>query len=264
MFFFKKLISQFIMPLAVSLELMLLGLLLLYFTRKQKTAKALMSIGLLLLIAMSFNPVSGRLVRPLETRYPPLVVDAGARTNPASNLHSVKWIVVLGGGHSTDLRIPAISRLSSASLARVAEGIRLYHELPGNKLLLSGGKVFHPTSDADSMAQVAEKLGVKKDDIVLEEESRDTEDEARFIHSLVKSNRFILVTSAYHMPRAMALFRRDGMNPIAAPTDYSGNEDNPEGANIYSFFPDPNSLVNASVAVHEYIGILWAKLRGKA
>ncbi len=260
MFLLKKLIAPLFGPFSISIELLLVGLIFLLFTRKQKLAKGLMTFATLFLVAMSFTGVTDYLVRPLEDKYPPLVVDDV--TDPAlqKELSAVKWIVVLGGGHTTDPRRPTITQLSTSSLARLATAVRLYKELPGRRLLLTGGKIYESSSEADAMAKVAVTLGVKSQDISLDERSKDTEEEAVAIQGMVKTDRFILVTSAFHMPRAMLLFQHRGMDPIPAPTDYLSSNH----FDLGSFFPGTSALNDAGIATHEYLGILWAKLRGEA
>ena len=120
----------------------------------------------------------------------------------------------------SDPRLPANSQISAAALERVVEGVRLYKTIPGSKLLLSGGRVFDPVPEAEVMAQIAELLGVKSQDISLESDSRDTADQAVIIGKRIGRERFILVTSAAHMPRSMALFKKRGLQPIPAPTDF--------------------------------------------
>ena len=73
-------------------------------------------------------------------------------------------------------------------------------------------------------------------------------------------DRFILVTSASHMRRSQALFRKLGMDPIAAPTDY---ESTGQGLRLSDFYPSVGELHKADLALHEYLGLAWAKLRGK-
>jgi uncharacterized SAM-binding protein YcdF (DUF218 family) len=106
-------------------------------------------------------------------------------------------------------------------------------------------------------------LGVDRQNLILETLSKDTEDEARFIHKIVGKDPFVLVTSASHMPRSMALFKKLGMQPIAAPTDYGLREGQEEALNPGMFFPNVGELVNTETAVYEYLGLAWAKLRGK-
>jgi len=78
----------------------------------------------------------------------------------------------------------------------------------------------------------------------------------------VGKDKFILVTSAAHMPRAMGLFRKQGMEPIPAPTDYMAGE-REGGLRLGMFFPSAGSLEKAGSAIHEYLGMVWGKLRSQ-
>lgn len=252
MFLFKKIVGPLFLPLTLILGMLLLGLFLLSLTRRQKAGKVVVLIGVLSLGLLSFHPVSNALLRPLEYQYPPLV--------RLENIQDIKWIVVLGGGHTSDPDVPMSSRLSNISFIRLMEGIRLLHELPKSKLILSGGSIFETTSEAKGMADVALAFGVKKEDLILEEDSRDTENEARLVQPIVHQERFLLVTSASHMPRSMALFKKYGMSPIPAPTDFLTKE--PGQIAPRMFYPNPDSLCKAERAFYEYLGLAWAKLRG--
>ena len=111
------------------------------------------------------------------------------------------------------------------------------------------------------MAAVAKALGVKQEDLVLESESKDTIDEARIIKSIVGNDKFILVTSASHMPRSMGMFKKLGMQPIPAPTGYMVKEK--QGISPGDFFPGSDGLRRTEGVIYEYLGLLWAKLRGQ-
>ncbi len=250
-FLLKKIAAHLLSPLSLCIELLLLGLFLLWFTRKQRAGKIIVSLGVILLCLFSYCAVSDIFLRPLEHKYPPLI--------NLADVHGVKWVVVLGGGHISDPGIPATSQLSDASMARLVEGIRLYKMLPGSKLVVSGGSGFDPVPEAVIMADVARAIGVNGRDLVLESLSRDTKDEARLIQEIVGKDRFVLVTSAAHMPRSMALFEKRGMRPIPAPTEYLAAESRGPAM----FFPSADGLERAERAFHEYLGLAWAKLRGQ-
>jgi len=111
------------------------------------------------------------------------------------------------------------------------------------------------------MALLAAQWGVEPNNIIVEAESMDTKDHPVFVKRIVKEDPFILVTSASHMPRAMALFRGQGMEPIPAPTDYMAEDK--EGLTPGAFFPGAVSLKKAERALHEYLGLVWGKLRGQ-
>ncbi len=145
-------------------------------------------------------------------------------------------------------------------LARVVEGVRLYKAIPGTKLLLSGGGVFDPVPEAEVMARIALLLGVKPQDISLETDSRDTADQAEIIAKMIGPEKIILVTSAAHMPRSMALFRKRGLQPIPAPADFHvRGAQRPVPGMV---FPHGSSLSEVEIAAHEYLGLAWAWLRG--
>jgi uncharacterized SAM-binding protein YcdF (DUF218 family) len=212
----------------------------------------LVLIAILLLGSFSYDVASERLLRPLEYSYPPLL--------SIGNLQDIKWVVVLGGGHTSDPKLPVTCQLSEASLVRLVEGVRLHRELAGSKLVLSGGSVFDRVSNAKVLSEVAMAIGVKKEDIVLEELSKDTEDEAHLIQNIVGQKRFVLVTSASHMPRTMAFFRRLGMDPVPAPSGHLVKESDAIAPG--RFYPSAAGLWKAERAFYEYLGLAWAKLRG--
>lgn len=241
----KKLVSYFLLPYPGALALALGGLVLLWFTTRQRTGKVLVSAGVALLLVCSSGASASWYMSPL-TRYVPLSSLAAAP--------GVRWIVVLGSGYSDLQGIPATSRLGGQSLQRLVEAVRLYRTAPGAKLVVSGGVYQSRISQAEVMEQAAQMLGVPAADIVREDESDDTQDEARLIHGIVGGDRFVLVTSPMHMRRSMRLFEKQGMQPIAAPAGYY-----PEHSSV---LPNTGQLGTAEAAEHEYLGLLWSRLRG--
>ncbi|MDI6688596.1 MAG: ElyC/SanA/YdcF family protein, partial [Desulfobacterales bacterium] len=115
--------------------------------------------------------------------------------------------------------------------------------------------------ESKTMADIAKLLGIEENRMVLEGLSRDTKDQARLIHKTVGDERFILVTSAFHMLRSMALFQKLGMKPIPAPTDYMVKEI--QGISPHIFFPNADSLQKMERVFYEYLGLGWAWLRGQ-
>src|SRR5438132_9241354 len=172
----------------------------------------------------------------------------------------VKWIVELGDGDTYSPSLPPTTQLHDASLARIVEAIRLNKELPESKMVLSEGTTFDNVPVAKVMGWAMRALGVEEKDIVVETQSRDTEGSAQFVQAIVGKDRFILVTSASHMRRSQALFRKLGMDPIAAPTDY---ESSSQGLRLSDFYPRVGELRKSDLALHEHLGLAWAKLRGK-
>ncbi len=261
MFVMKKIVALFFYPVGLCLGILILGLFCLWATRRQRLGKVLVTLGTVLLFLLSNSFFSSRLLLPLEQQYPALLQPEKISWEGGKSGTSPKWIVVLGGGHVSDPRLPANSQISGAALGRVVEGVRLHKAVPGSKLLLSGGAVFDPVPEAEVMVQIAVLLGVKPQDIMLESDSRDTAEEAALIAKMIGRGKFILVTSAAHMPRSMALFRRRGLQPIPAPADFRAP--NTQSSGPGSFFPGVGSLGQTQIALHEYLGLVWAWLRGE-
>lgn len=252
-FLIKKIITPLFMPLPFCLLLVFVGLVLLWFTRRQRAGKAFVTTGALLLVLASYGVVTKPLLRFLERQVPPLILNAEEAAR-------VEWIVVLSGGATSDAYVPPAARLSDSSLARVVEGVRMKRELHHAKLLLTGGRVFGSESEAEAMRAVALALGVSREDIEIETDSRDTEDQARIVRRIVGNSPLVLVTSASHMPRSLALFERAGMHPLPAPTDYRPSDE--PYTSPGSFYPSAGGVRNADATIHEYLGRAWARLRG--
>lgn len=259
MILLKKIISPFFYPLTLCMILMICGLFLLWFTKRQKMGKILVSMGVIITAMLSYGAISDSILRPLEKTFPPLMMETPSGTIPFD--HPVRWIVVLGGGHTSDPGLPVTSQISFDSLARLTEAVRIYRSLPEAKLILSGGAIFDPVSEAEVYYKTARIMDIPSRNLILCGQARDTEEEAQVIQDRVGRDPFILVTSALHMPRAVALFKKRGMNPIPAPAAHrvkarSGNI--PE-----DFFPSAEDLHKMQLFVHEYLGILWLKFRDR-
>jgi uncharacterized SAM-binding protein YcdF (DUF218 family) len=260
MFLFKKIVAPLLAPATLILELFLIGLVLLWFTKRQKTGKAVITSGVVIFAILSYGSFSDLLLIPLERQYPPLMIESTHYSLSSSDsIHYVKWLVLLGGGHTVDPRIPVTSQISYESLTRLAECIRIHRLIRGSKIILSGGAVYDSLPEASTLAKVAEILNVNTSDIVLDDLSRDTEEQAQNIRSIVGHDRFILVTSACHMPRSMTIFEKAGLRPIPAPTDHLVKER--QTKNPGDFYPNSMGLFKAEHAMHEYLGLLWLRLR---
>jgi uncharacterized SAM-binding protein YcdF (DUF218 family) len=238
------------------------GLLLLCFSQKQRFGKTLVTFGLALLIISSYEGVSGRILRTLESQYPPINLSRVlAHQNGETAEDSVKWIVVLTGGIAGDAKLPYQLQISLHSRVRLIEGIRLHRLIPGSKIILTGGIGFDGPPEATTLSRVAEELGVSRSDMVLEVESRDTKDHPFYVREIVHNDPFVLVTSAFHMPRAVKLFAKQGLFPIPAPT---GQWTPPiQFWSPANFFPSAAGMRLAELAYHEYMGLTWAWIRGQ-
>lgn len=210
MFELKKFVSSILMPLPGLLLIGFIGLFILWFSKRKGFASFLLTLSLVGLFVLSFQPVTTPLLKSTERIYPSFI----APDVP------VEYVLVLGNGHVVDDNISPISELSRAAVMRLTEGIRIYRMYPGAKLILSGYSVGTKVSHARMMARVALSLGVNKSDILLLENARDTHEEAIQTLNAVNKSNLVLVTSASHMPRAMEEFHQLGLKPTPAPTNY--------------------------------------------
>lgn len=258
----KKILASFFSPLSLCVTMLACGLLLLCFSQKQRIGKTLVAVGLILLIISSYEGVSGRILRTLESQYPPIDLSRiVAHQDGGTAEDSVKWIVVLTGGIVGEANSPYQLQISHHSRVRLIEGIRLHRMIPGSKIILTGGIGFDGPPEATTLSRVAEELGVSRSDMVLEVESRDTKDHPLYVRDIVHDDSFILVTSAFHMPRAVKLFAKQGLFPIPAP---AGQWTPP--MQLWSpanFFPSAAGMRLAELAYHEYMGLTWAWIRGQ-
>lgn len=253
MFLFKKIVAPFLFPLSICLEIFLLGLYILWFTRRQNLGKTIVTSGVIFLTMISYNSISSLLLRSLEYKYPAIT--------DVSDFSNIKWVVVLGGGYLPDPRLSVSDQLSATSLVRLVEGIRIHKKLSKSKLVLSGGGAFSLIPEGKVMAEVAIELGLDDKNLLLELKSKDTKDQAKFLHNIIGNDAFILVTTASHMPRSVALFEKNGMRPIPAPVGHRVKEIQKLSPGI--FFPRAEGIDKMEQVFYEYLGITWAGLRGQ-
>lgn len=171
----------------------------------------------------------------------------------------IKWVVVLGGGHSERDNLPANNLLSGASVKRLVEGIRLLKDLPQAKLVLSGGGEEKQFAEAALLDQLSQWFSIPQERIVLEPNSLNTEAQARALVPIVHQEPFYLVTSAIHMPRSMLLCQRQGLKPIAAPTDFTFFWYDRNRAKM--IIPNVYNLFYFTIAMHELLGRAWASFK---
>lgn len=254
-----KFLGALVLPLPTILILLIAGLLFLYLNRARKFGIFLITFATLYLFAASAAPFSRDAVISLENNYQTLKEPPQA----------AKWIIVLGGGVHDDPSLPPLERLTIPSRERLREGMRLYRQLPHAKLILSGGfPNVKPDSitTADAMANIAVRWGIPESDIVLSRYPVNTEAEAKAAKKWVKPGEMlILVTSAVHMPRAMAVFDKQNFSVVPAPTEPSVKKaKEPKYAVWARMMPQASNIALAEKSVRETVGYWWARLRGKA
>lgn len=251
MFFTLARIAQsLILPPSGLLVLMAIGFLIV--GKRRILGTLCIASGFLLLYGMCISPVSDALIQPLESMYPPLTdtknIDARA-------------IVVLSGG-VRDVSAPGLEpEPGDFSLERLVQSVVLYRKLRIPLLFVGGsGDPGRPElKEADAMAHTALGLGVPARDIQVENSVRNTLESASAMKRLLKSGRVILVTSAYHMKRAVAFFKKNGFDVVPAPTGYRVERRTLTG---YSFIPRLDDLYSSSLAVSEYLSYRWYAMRG--
>lgn len=245
-------LSSLLSPLPLVLLILAAGLVLLYLGRP-RTGRAAVAASLALLLLLSSQPVGRLLLLPLESRHEPLVL---------SERHSgIRWVVVLGSHVSDASGQPAVTRLSGVASLRLAEGLRIHNALEESRLILSGGTVFAGAASATVMSRAALSLGADPARLETHPGPRNTEEEAQVLREKLGDEPFILVTSASHMPRAMALARGAGLKPIPAPTVWRTRGGAPEG-DPRRWLPSSGGLAMSERAFHEYLGLAWVWLRG--
>ena len=249
------------MPLPFCVLLLLVGLVLLHWPKRARLGRGLLIAGVVLLMLLSNKFVSRALIRPLETRFPALPEIVAGAPVPAA-IAGCKFVSVLGGGNGNSPNTSATNLLSTSALARVVEAVRIMKILPEAKLIVSGPGPANRPSHGRVLATAAESLGVPADRIIVVQDAHDTEDEATATKRFAGDAPVALVTSAWHMPRSMALARHKGLNAVACPCDYKSHVDDEFDFN--DLFWEVSSLERSTMAIRERIGYGWIWLRGKS
>ncbi len=249
-FLLKKLIQPFLMPTCFIFLCICFGTALV-LKRKARAGKYLLFLGIILFYLLSIKPVSNFLLRPLENKYAPI-----------SKTSNVDTIVVLAGGlRNKYSNLPPTSLLEAGSAFRLMEAIRLYYLLSKPRIIISGGSGNPFLTNlyiAKEMKKMLVSMGIPEDRIICECRSRDTYENAREVGRIVGKKPFILVTSAYHMPRSIFIFRKLGMNPIPSPADFLAQD---RKYTFFDFIPRAKELWKSELAFHEYLGMMWYKIR---
>lgn len=217
-----------------------------------RISRRLLGLAILLFVGLSIRPTTELLLRPLESQY---------WSAPTDDDQHYDAIVVLGGGYKFHPQTGNATVLQTQGLDRLVCGLLALRNGVAPTLLLSGGPrgliKMAPSSDAEAMRDLALQLGASPSAIQIESSSLNTAEEATEIKKMLPNGaRILLVTSALHLPRSVALFRHQGFNVIPMPCDYV-TESTMWG--LESFFPSAIRLEWARAAIHEYVGlaVLW-------
>ncbi|WP_265945795.1 YdcF family protein [Dechloromonas sp. A34] len=245
--FLKSLLGNLLLPPTNGLLFLALAAI----CRRRRWAFAVAIIGGGLLLAQSLPPVAGLLIAPLEQRAGPAMTDPqGARA-----------IVVLGSGLNLDAEEYGGDTVTDRSLIRLRYGATLAerHHLP---VLVTGGRPFNASrSEAEVIGDILErefKVAVRW----RETESEDTADNAAFSAKILRDagiRRVVLVTQAFHMPRAQRLFEAAGLEVVPAPTELAKRREQPW--RVLDWLPQARALQTSYYALHEWLGLAWLELQ---
>lgn len=250
-----KLLTPLISPLGLITLLWLAGVLLSWRGWKG-WGRGCRIAGCLLLLILSSPLVGERLLSGLEGAYPLVPVE----DCPAADV-----IVVLGGVTQPPVP-PRLSIDVDGGFDRLLHGMRLWRAGKAPLLVFSGGNIPYLTgsqmTEAASLCSLALEYGVDRQAMLLEEDSRNTYENALFTSQLLGQrglNRVLLVTSASHMPRAVAAFRKQGLEVYPASTDLQVV---PRSFTLLQLLPGMDSLAFATTAIKEQVGMWVYRLRG--
>jgi uncharacterized SAM-binding protein YcdF (DUF218 family) len=257
MFFYAaKIVWFFAQPSSVIAIALMLGTILTATAAWRRFGRWLLIGGLVALLVCGLSPLGELLILPLENRFPRPDL---ARGGP------VAGIIILGGAIGANSNPPRELAGLNESAERMTEAVVLTRQFPDARLVFTGGSaalLAKEPPESATMARLLEGLGVAKERTVLESRSRDTYENAAFTKRLVDprpGQRWLLVTSGWHMPRAMGSFRKAGFPVEPWPVDYrtSGRLRLRLGTSV------PEGLRRVDFVTKEYLGLVVYYLTGR-
>ena len=254
LFYLGKLAGYFAGPLGLAVILAIVAI---FLWRRTRVARILLITGVAILRLFSSRIVSQALLLNLESQITGFTVE-NAPPQPV--------IIVLGGF----LRSPSATRprgeLTEAG-DRLITALRLFRAGKAPLILISGGDVPGLGTSAQTEAEAARVLlldfGVPDNAILVEKQSKSTAENAAFSRDMLAPRgikRALLVTSAAHMPRAVGVFRKVGIDVSPVPADFLTGWPQPDWP--FQILPDPSALNDSQIALHEYVGLLMYRIRG--
>ena len=250
-----KTLGFFSIPSNCLLALGVVGIVLLA-TRFARWGCRLLAASVLLIVAIGVLPVGSFVIYPLEQRFP--------RWDPAQG--TPDGIIVLGGTIDPSISAARGVVALNQSAERVTVAVELARRYPKARIVFSGGNgnlLANRLKEADFALRLFVNLGVAKDRLVAERQSRDTAENARLTKQIVApapGQRWLLVTSALHMPRAIGAFRAAGFPVQAYPVDYQTTG----RPRLWTLSGSIMGGINRTdVGVHEWLGLLAYWLTGR-
>lgn len=235
-------IAGFLSPTSLLGFFFIIGLIFL-LKNKIKFAKIVFTVGTLAFVLMSMAPLKMALYSVLETEQTKIPDD-------------FKYVVVLGGKIYPNDNHPLSSQITPSLLSRLTYAIELVKAHPGTTLVLTGNGA-EKKSEADLMGDFALAMGVSREQIILEKLAMNTEQHPLYLKSLLQNQKFVIVTSAYHMKRAMGLFKRQGLEGYPAPTDYQ----NKHNFSLSSLIMRGENFAALDRVITEFYSSLWNNIK---
>jgi len=226
------------------------------FTRFARAGRILMAGAIIALAVGLLTPIGAVILRPLEDRFP----------QPSTDMPSPAGIIVLGGAVETAKSEARGQVYLDAEAARMTTGVELARRYPNARLVYTGGSAGFPhegPAEAISAQELWLSLGVPVEQMIFEAKSRNTWENAVFTRELVKprpGERWLLVTSAWHMPRSVGIFRRVGFPVVPYPVAYHTFGD---ARDFQLSVPMTDKVTMLELGVREWIGLLAYWLTGK-
>lgn len=259
--FLSKLLPLFVYPLGLATILLVLAIL---TSRSRKTSLKFIIAATLILWLSSTTGFSSLLARSLEWRY-----------LPPEDIPAADVIVLLGGGTEPEVYPRSTVEINGAG-DRVLYAAELYQAGKAPRILLSGGEIAWlndgSTTPAEDMASILTGVGIPESALLIESESKNTYENAVKAWEMLENmeiDRILLVTSAMHMPRSVALFEKQGFEVVPLPVDFSVTEnesaEDQKGSlitKILDIVPSASSLALTTNALKEYLGMLIYTLQG--
>jgi uncharacterized SAM-binding protein YcdF (DUF218 family) len=256
-FFASKIFWMLASPINLLLFATLLGVLL-CFGRHARFGRGLALIAILVLLAAAALPLGVLLIAPLEDRFP----------LPPSDLQPPEGIVVLGGAIDDQVSAARHETVFDEGGERLTEAVILAKRYPQARVVYTGGSASFTgavSTEALQARKFMSQMGIAPERVTIEDKSRNTDENARFTAAIVhpqSPQRWIVVTSAFHMPRAMGVFEKAGFHPIAYPVAFRTRGRWPEDLRL-TFEPVRN-LRTFEIAVHEWIGLAAYWMGGRS
>jgi uncharacterized SAM-binding protein YcdF (DUF218 family) len=256
LFYISKIFWGVMQPAMLLLILTVAGAALLG-TRYQRTGRGLVVAAAIFFVVGGLGPLSAWMILPLEDRFPRAVLED----------RPIDGIVILGGSEDARVAKGRGTHALNESAERLTEAATLARRYPAAKILFTGGSVEilrEPTVEADAAGMVLRDLGIGSERLLLERKARNTAENAMLAKELANpkpGQRWLLITSAWHMPRAMGLFRKAGFDVEAWPTDYR----TAGPADAWIFFASPvEGLRRLDFVVKEWLGLLVNWVTGRS